>query len=76
MGTERTETVVDKAVAYVKDIADVPPGDRTPDVEAKPQYVYTMPEPTSEAAMRKGKAAGGARQNLSPAELHADGPMN
>jgi hypothetical protein len=49
---EHTETVVDKAVAYVKDFFGVPPGDRTPDVEAKPEYIDTAPEPTIEGAMR------------------------
>ena len=52
METEHTETVVDKAVAYVKDFFGVPPGDRTPDVEAKPEYTDTAPEPTIEGAMR------------------------
>jgi hypothetical protein len=52
METEHTETVVDKAVAYVKDFFGVPPGDRTPDVEANPEYTDTAPEPTIEGAMR------------------------
>ena len=52
METEHTETVVEKAVAYVKDFFGVPPGDRTPDVEAKPEYTDTAPEPTIEGAMR------------------------
>ena len=52
METDHTETVVDKAVAYVKDFFGVPPGDRTPDVEAKPEYTDTAPEPTIEGAMR------------------------
>ena len=52
METEHTETVVEKAVAYVKDMLGIPPGDRTPDVEAKPQYSDAAPELTSEDAMR------------------------
>jgi hypothetical protein len=52
METEHTETVVDKAVAYVKDFFGVPPGDRTPDVEAKTEYTDTAPEPTIEGAMQ------------------------
>ena len=52
MDTEHTETVVEKAVAYVKDMFGIPPGDRTPDVEAKPEYTDSTPELTSEDAMR------------------------
>jgi hypothetical protein len=52
METEHTETVVEKAVAYVKDFLGIPPGDRTPDVVAKPEYTDTAPEPTIEGAMR------------------------
>jgi hypothetical protein len=52
METEHTETVVEKAVAYVKDMFGIPPGDRTPDVETKPEYPDATPEPTSEDAMR------------------------
>jgi hypothetical protein len=52
METEHVETVVDKAVAYVKDFFGVPPGDRTPDVEANPEYTDTAPEPTIKDAMR------------------------
>ena len=52
METEHAETVVDKAVAYVKDFFGVPPGDRTRDVEANPEYTDTAPEPTIEGAMR------------------------
>jgi len=52
METEHAETVVEKAVAYVKDMLGIPPGDRSPDVEAKPEYSDTAPELTSEDAMR------------------------
>ena len=52
METEHTETVVEKAVAYVKDMLGIPPGDPTPDVVAKPEYSDTAPEPSSDDAMR------------------------
>jgi hypothetical protein len=52
METEHTETVVEKAVAYVKDMLGIAPSDKTPDVEAKPEYVDTPPEVTAEDAMR------------------------
>ena len=52
METEHTETVVEKAVAYVKDMLGIAPSDKTPDVEAKPEYVDTPPEVTAENAMR------------------------
>src|ERR1700678_703123 len=52
METDHTETIVDKAVAFVKDFFGVPPGDRTPEVEANPEYTDTAPEPTIEGAMR------------------------
>ena len=52
METEHTETVVEKAVAYVKDMFGIPPGDRTPDVEAKPEYADTAPVPSTKDAMR------------------------
>ena len=38
METEHPETVVEKAVAYVKDMLGIAPSDKTPDVEAKPEY--------------------------------------
>jgi hypothetical protein len=52
METEHTETVVEKAVAYVKDMFGIPTGDRTPDVKAQPEYIDTAPEPTIKDAMR------------------------
>jgi hypothetical protein len=52
METEHNETVVEKAVAYVKDILGLPPGDRTPDVQADPAYTDAAPEVTTEDAMR------------------------
>jgi hypothetical protein len=52
METEHTETVVEKAVAYVKDMFGIPAGDRTPDVEAKPEYSDTAPDLLSGDAMR------------------------
>ena len=52
METEHTETVVDKAVAFVKDMLGMPPADKPPDVVAKPGYTDTAPELTTEGAMR------------------------
>jgi hypothetical protein len=52
METEHSETIVDKAVAYVKDMLGMPPADKPPDVVAKPEYTDTAPEPTIEGAMR------------------------
>ena len=52
METEHSETVVEKAVAYVKDMFGIPPEDRTPEVEATPDYAGTAPEPTINDAMR------------------------
>jgi hypothetical protein len=36
METKQAETVVEKAVAYIKDKIGIQPGDKAPDVEAKP----------------------------------------
>ena len=51
MEAEHSETIVDKAVAYVKDMLGMPPADRPPDVVANPEYTDTAPELTSEDAM-------------------------
>ena len=51
METPHTETVVDKAVTFVKDMLGIPT-DAAPDVEAKPEYHDTAPEITAENAMR------------------------
>lgn len=51
METEHTETVVEKAVAFVKDIFGLQT-DPEPDVEAKREYSDTAPEITAESAMR------------------------
>jgi hypothetical protein len=52
METPHTETVVEKAVAYVKDVFGIHSPDPTPDVQAKPEYHDTAPEITAENAMR------------------------
>jgi hypothetical protein len=52
METGHTETVVEKAVAYVKDVLGIHPTDAPPDVEANPEYSDTAPEVTAEDAMR------------------------
>ena len=51
MEAEHTETVVEKTVAFVKDILGFHT-DAAPDVEAKPEYQDTAPEVTAENAMR------------------------
>src|ERR1700722_17150884 len=50
METGHAETVIEKAVAYVKDMFGLPPSDRTPDAPTKPEY-DTAPELASEDAM-------------------------
>ena len=54
METEHTETVVEKAVAYVKDMFGLPSGDKTPHVEPSPVAPMTAEQPglTSDDAMR------------------------
>ena len=52
METEHSETVVEKAVAFVKDMLGMPSGRQAPDVVAKPEYTDTAPELTTEGAMR------------------------
>jgi len=54
METEHTETVVEKAVAYVKDMFGLSPGDHTPNDEGRPFEPDTDPEDalTSDDAMR------------------------
>ena len=47
MEAEHSETIVDKAVAYVKDMLGMPPADRPPDVVANPEHTDTAPELTS-----------------------------
>jgi hypothetical protein len=51
METEHNETVVEKAVNFVKDVLGVQ-HDGTPAVEAEPEYPDTAPEVTAENAMR------------------------
>ena len=51
MEAEHSETIVDRAVAYVKDMLRMPPADKPPDVVANPEYTDTL-EITSEDAMR------------------------
>jgi hypothetical protein len=52
METQHTETVVEKAVAYVKDMFGILPGDRTSDMQSEPEYADAAPEPVSNDAMR------------------------
>ena len=66
MATEQSETVVEKTVAYVKDMLGIQPRDRTPD---EPQPEYTVPEPTSQDALDPStyttKSAGQMSQDAS-----------
>jgi hypothetical protein len=84
METEHTETVVDEAVTYVKDMLGLPPGDKSPYLEARD--VQTEID-RAKLSMRKSlddldeqsldiraETMVGTKQALSPAEQHADGP--
>jgi len=51
METQQTETIVEKAVAYVKDALGMLPADKAPDVAAKPEYTDAL-EPATEEDMR------------------------
>jgi hypothetical protein len=51
METAHTETMVDKAVTFVKDMFGIQT-DAPPDVEANPEYSDTAPAITAENAMR------------------------
>jgi hypothetical protein len=50
MGTGHAESVLTKAVAYVKDMLGIPPAEKEPDVVAKPEY-SDAPAPTTEDAI-------------------------
>jgi len=69
METPHTETVVDKAVTFVKDMLGIHT-DTAPDVEAKPEHHDTAPEITTENAMRLDPKAH-AMQTVG--ELNAEG---
>ena len=91
METEHTEGIVEKAVAYVKDMFGTPPYHRHVDSEGRPVMPATAAtEVTSDDAMHLDpytfKSVGelhiesarrddGTKEPLSPAELHDDGPM-
>ena len=92
METEHTEGIVEKAVAYVKDMFGTPPYHRHVDSEGRPIMPTTAAETevTSDDAMhldpytfksvgeltsKARDAMQGAKEPLSPAELHDDGPM-
>jgi len=51
METGHTEGVVEKAVAYVKDMLGIPPGDKTPHGDKAPVAGDTAPEVTTDDAM-------------------------
>jgi hypothetical protein len=69
METEHTETVVEKAVSFVKDMLGIPAADHTPEVEAKPEYTDTPQEITSADALRPDPEAVTMK---SVAEINAD----
>lgn len=52
METPHAETIMEKAVAYVKDVFGIPPADATPEAEATPAHHDTEAEITAESAMR------------------------
>jgi hypothetical protein len=72
METEHTEGVVEKALAYVKDMFGLPPVDRAPDVEATPEYTHTAPELPSDDALRLDPHAY-AFNKIVERPRHADG---
>ena len=72
MEQEHTETVVEKAVAYVKDMFVAPPYQWHVDSEGRP----IMPSSEMEKAVERAKNVDGSKEGLSPAELYADGPMS
>jgi hypothetical protein len=51
-----TETVVDKAVAFVKDVFGIQT-EPTPNVGTREEYSHTAPEVTAESAMRLDRNA-------------------
>jgi len=84
METEHTETVVDEAVTYVKDMLGLPPGDKSPYLEARD--VQTQSD-RAKISMRKSlddlnehsldiraKPTVGTKQALSHTDLYPDRP--
>jgi hypothetical protein len=84
MEKEHTETVVDEAVTYVKNMLGLPPGDKSPYLEARDMQAEID---RAKISMRKSlddlnehshdiraKTTVGTKQALSPAERRADGP--
>jgi hypothetical protein len=56
METERTETVAEKAVSFVKDVFGIQT-EPTPNAETRQEYSHTAPEVTAESAMRLDRNA-------------------
>src|SRR6202041_1602420 len=92
METERTEGIVEKAVAYVKDMFGTPPYHRHVDSEGRPimpttaeetEATFESPWPldpytfksVGKLHIESARRDDGAKEPLSPAELHDDGPM-
>jgi len=79
METEHAETVVEKAVAYVKDVLGIAP-DTAPELTVEDAMrldpnAYTL-KSVAEVYLESAPRADGPKEKRSPAELHADGPMN
>jgi hypothetical protein len=84
METQHTESVIEKALAFVKHTLGIRSGDQTLDVVANPEYTDTAPEPNIEGAMRLDpytfksigelhiEKAANDDEHPNPAELHAD----
>ena len=79
METEHAETVVEKAVAYVKDVLGITP-DTAPELTVEDALrldpnAYTL-KSIAEVYLESAPRSDGAKEERCPAELHADGPMN
>jgi hypothetical protein len=79
MDDQHTQSVVDRAYAFVEDMFGLPHGDKTPYGEASP-VVRMIPEEaglTCDDAMGlepEAHTSAENKQNLSPADLYADRP--
>ena len=84
METKHTETVVDEAVTYVKDMLGLPPGDKSPYLEARDEKTQSdraknsirksLDDLNEHSLDIRAKPTVVTKQPLSPAEKHADGP--
>ena len=84
MEKEHTETVVDEAVTYVKNMLGLPPGDKSPLLEARDMQAEIdrakicmrnwLDDLNEHSHDIRAKTTVGTKQALSPAERRADGP--